>query len=49
MISHPRLVSNPESYMSSLPQPETFDAPAWTNHYHVATEPLLVTHVQVNG
>lgn len=49
MISRPRMVSSTEHLFTSLPEPETFDGPAWTQHCHAAGDALLITQFTLNG
>lgn len=49
MINRPRMVSSTESLFTSLPEPETYDGPAWTQHCHAAGDALLITQITLNG
>lgn len=49
MISRPRLVPSTENFFTSLPEPETYDGPAWTQHCHAAGDALLITQLTLNG
>lgn len=49
MISRPRVVSSSESFFTTLPEPEMYDGPAWTQHYHDSGDALLITQFTING